>query len=69
MTGQGEGDTAKMLKTYCNTKIVSEYDQEIQQSQTADKPVASWGRATQQSSDTKKTNKAKQPAKVTHNET
>ena len=41
MTGQGEGDTAKMLKTYCNTKIVSEYDQEIQQSQTADKPVAS----------------------------
>ena len=30
-------------------QTVSEYDQEIQQSQTADKPVASWGRATQQS--------------------
>ena len=27
----------------------SEYDQEISQSQTADKPVAVWGRATQQS--------------------
>ena len=36
--------------------------QEIPQSQTADKPVASLGRATQQSPDTKKTNKAKQPA-------
>ena len=44
------------------TKIVSEYDQEIPQSQTADKPVASYGRATQQSRDTGKTNKAKQPA-------
>ena len=33
------------------SKIVSEYDQEIPQSQTADKPVASWGRATQQSRD------------------
>ena len=30
----------------------SEYDQEIPQSQTADKPVASGGRATQQSQDT-----------------
>ena len=26
-------------------KIVSEYDQEIPQSQTADNPVAPWGRA------------------------
>ena len=43
-------------------KIVSVYDPEIPQSQTADKPVASWGRATQQSRDTRKTNKAKQPA-------
>ena len=43
-------------------KVVNEYDQEIPQSQTADKPVASWGRATQQSQDTSKTNKAKQPA-------
>ena len=40
----------------------SEYDQEIPQSQTADKPVATVGRATQQSRDTRKTNKAKQPA-------
>ena len=44
------------------SKIVSEYDQEVPQSQTADKPVESWGRATQQSQDTRKTNEAKQPA-------
>ena len=41
-------------------KIVSEYDQEIPQSQTADNPVAPRGRAAQPSRDTKKTNKAKQ---------
>ena len=34
----------------------SEYDQEIPQSQTADKPMASRGRATQQSRETMKTN-------------
>ena len=39
-----------------NTKIVSEYDQEIPRSQTADKPMAQRGRATQQSRDTRKTN-------------
>ena len=44
------------------TKRASEYNQEIPQSQTADKPEASWGRATQQTQDTRKTNKAKQPA-------
>ena len=64
--------------------IVSEYDQEIPKSQTADKPVASLElRATQQSRDSRKTNKIKQPAlsspsrrlqnqnghKVTHNKT
>ena len=38
------------------SKIVSEYDQEIPQSQTADKPMAPIGRATQQSRDTIKTN-------------
>ena len=38
------------------TKIVSEYDQEIPQSQTADNPMAPWGRATQSSLDTRKTN-------------
>ena len=43
-------------------KKVSEYNQEIPQSKTADKPVTSCGRATQQSRDTRKTNKAKQPA-------
>ena len=39
-----------------------ENDQEITQSQTADKPVGQCGRATQQSQDTRKTKKAKQPA-------
>ena len=37
-------------------KIVSEYDQEIPQSQTADNPVAPQGRAAQPSQDTRKTN-------------
>ena len=37
-------------------KIVSEYDQEIQQSKTVDELMASRGRATQQSRDTRKTN-------------
>ena len=36
--------------------IVSEYDQEIPQSQTAEKPVAPRGRAAQPSRDTRKTN-------------
>ena len=40
----------------------SEYDQEVPQSQTADNPVAPRGRAAQPSRDTRKTNKAKQPA-------
>ena len=39
-----------------DTKIVSEYDQEIPQSQTADNPVAPRGRAAQPSRDTRKTN-------------
>ena len=37
-------------------KIVSEYDQEIPQAQTADNPMAPRGRATQPSRDTRKTN-------------
>ena len=37
-------------------KVVSEYDQEIPQSQTADNPVAPRGRAAQPSRDTRKTN-------------
>ena len=36
--------------------IVSEYDQEIPQSQTADNPVAPRGKAAQPSRDTMKTN-------------
>ena len=43
-------------------KIVSEYDQEIPLSETADKPMAQRGRATQQSPDTRKTYLANQPA-------
>ena len=39
-----------------DAKIVSEYDQEIPQSQTADNPMAQRGRATQPSRDTRKTN-------------
>ena len=38
------------------SKIVSEYDQEIPQSQTADNPVAPQGRAAQPPRDTRKTN-------------
>ena len=38
------------------SKIVSEYDKEIPQSQTADNPVAPRGRAAQPSRDTRKTN-------------
>ena len=38
------------------SKIVSEYDQEIPQSQTTENPVAPQGRAAQPSPDTRKTN-------------
>ena len=41
---------------YVGSKIVSEYDQEIPQSQTADNPVVLGGRAAQPSQDTRKTN-------------
>ena len=50
---------------YCRlmlTKIVSEYDQEMPQSQTADKPMVPQERATYPSRDTRKTNQAKQPS-------
>ena len=43
-------------------KKLSEYDQEIPQSQTADKLMAPRGRATQQLPDTRNPNLAKQPA-------
>ena len=42
--------------TFVLAKIVSEYDQEIPQSQTADNPVTPRGRAPQPSRDTRKTN-------------
>ena len=45
-----------------HSERVYEYDQEIPQSQTADKPIALGGRATQQSRDTRKSNEEKQPA-------
>ena len=44
------------FKLYPQAKIVSEYDKEITQSQTADNPVAWRGRAAQPSQDTRKTN-------------
>ena len=40
----------------CYIKIVSEYDQEIPQSQTADNPLAPRGRAAQPTRDTRRTN-------------
>ena len=42
-----------------NKKNIDEYDQEIPQSRTADKPVASRGRATHQLRDTRKTKQSK----------
>ena len=54
--------TIHSLVIEIQTKIVSEYDQEIPQSQTADNPLAPQGRAAQPSRDTRKTNQAKQPA-------
>ena len=45
-----------LVKSKYSLKIVSEYDQEIPQSQTADNPVAPRGRAAQPSQDTRKTN-------------
>ena len=50
MHAQAKGGQAK------STEIVSEYDQEIPQSQTADNPMASRGRAAQPPRDTRKTN-------------
>ena len=62
--------TQKLLKQgyqyHTCHKIVSEYDQEIPQSQTADNPVVPRGRAAQPSRDTRKTNKAKQSVTLSH---
>ena len=48
-------DRSINLKVFLS-KIISEYDQEIPQSQTLDNPMAPRGRATQPSRDTRKTN-------------
>ena len=45
-----------IVKYNIGLKIVSEYDQEIPQSQTADNPVAPRGRVAQPPRDTRKTN-------------
>ena len=45
-----------IISIYVVPKIVSEYDQEIPQSETADNPMAPQGRTAQQSRDTRKTN-------------
>ena len=52
----GQLTSPKFSRKVTDSKIVSEYDQEIPQSQTADIPVALRGRAAQPSRDTKKTN-------------
>ena len=71
MLCQQDSETLKHIMTECNVledvrgpvleslKIVSEYDQDIPQSQNADNSVAPRGRAAQPSRDTRKTNKAK----------
>ena len=52
----GEPKTLGQFENLVFVILVSEYDQEIPQSQTADNPVASQGRAAQPSRDTRKTN-------------
>ena len=51
-----------LIMCLVSIKIVSECDQEIPQSQTADNPKAPGGRVTQPSRGTRETNQAKQPA-------
>ena len=53
-----------VVGTVVNTSLYknSKYDQEIPQSQTTDNPMATQGRATQSSRDTRNTDWAKQPA-------
>ena len=51
-----EGTTSTLALSYIKSRIVSEYDQEIPQSQTADNPVAPQGKAAQPSRDTRMTN-------------
>ena len=53
---QTNAETGLSLAFSETPKKVSEYDQEIPQSQTADKSMAPQGKATQQSQDNRKTN-------------
>ena len=53
---KGDRFKASNYRPVSLTKIVSEYDQEIPQSQTADNPMAPRGRAAQPSRDNRKTN-------------
>ena len=53
---QSCGSFKEGIKGIHYLKIVSEYEQEIPQSQTADKPMAPRGRATQPSRNNRKTN-------------
>ena len=55
-------DEMRLKEVQVFLSIVSEYDQEIPQSQTADKHMAPRGRATQPSRDTMETSLAKQLA-------
>ena len=57
-----------LIKVGCEniSKKVSEYDQEIPQSLTADNPVAPRGRVAQPSRDTRKTNKQSNQLSLTH---
>ena len=48
--------STKSAEAFTIVKIVSAYDQEIPQSQTADNPIAPRGRAAQPSRDIRKTN-------------
>ena len=57
MDQQQQNNSLRMIsRNTVGLKIVSEYDQEIPQSQTADNPMAPRGRATRPSRDTRKTN-------------
>ena len=50
------GITSECQTAWLEIRIVSKYDQEIPQSQTADSPMAPRGRATQPSPDIRETN-------------
>ena len=54
--GNGEVKISSVACGFSPVKKVSEYDQEIPQSQIADNPMARRGRAAQPSRDTRKTN-------------